>query len=958
MSTEQKTVEGDDSVSFTDLENNFARVVQELVNDKSLEKFRIEYEKLHEALMTSHEHNEVLVKKCKQLNEDILKHSKQIGSIIVMTQADQRTIGNLRCEFEKAWKIIEASNEKEQRSRNIILALKTEIENLSQLISQGGAIQEEQTTSKQTLEDETALLKQEIDGNEKILNDLRQQLDTAQMETAKMEGVIKKLKPEIDDSSQELEECLQSIENLTQEAVHIQMDMKDVQKDIEDNENKKEEMKQQEGNMKQKLKDMKKEILDHKRSIKGLEDSLSMQQAQTNEKRKLLVKEQRATNVTEGRHKELSKIVDEKLNEKNEYPEMLRKLNREFDDLQNDLNEMKRYKSEISAVKMEYRKAMQENRNVALDIQNSSNWEELEARKYRLQGDHADKNIREMQNAIQISKKEKAQEIVHQRAVSNDITNQKGSIHSSRHIAANLQDDIKDNIDNMHDAVNNRNEVMEIIQDRNNQIDQLNVQLSYIGNDIKYVDSIKEVMRTDRDTLNRQYKTELVAIKAMEVECETVKKETNSLKEEIRKLDDSTAREHLAKLGILEEIETLQQEAEEYKRQTAEILKKIELIKEQIGNQAHVLREADKDTEFLTKTNEDIKLDMATIKNKIAAKVVERKDQQSQILVLHNQMNRYHNAYDEALQLIDDRKNELYFLVDKRDKLMYKCKVLEALKKEKTRCEKELIDAQSKVVALEEELQNPISVNKWIFLEATNPEVAQLLHMKYKILDEMAKKMAVTQRLNQTRSDVSTELQKLEKDMQKRKGTSYSTQYKYYSEVLKNKTKQLIKLEDQYNQRNSTVVEKKADISTVRGELRTERTELVDLKDKISTIRASTANNRDRFRRGIHRFKGETVFVGGGFAYQGSPEIQLVVPPLQMNASIRVQSQKARANSPTYSPRSFLPKLKMNPQGYETPRVKFVDENEPENPVRPPTYDPNTPRSARRPKRDPTIEVN
>ena len=78
---------------------------------------------------------------------------------------------------------------------------------------------------------------------------------------------------------------------------------------------------------------------------------------------------------------------------------------------------------------------------------------------------------------------------------------------------------------------------------------------------------------------------------------------------------------------------------------------------------------------------------------------------------------------------------------------MYKCKIVDALKNEKTRCERELINAQSHVVALEDELKQPITVNKWLFLEATNPEVAQLLHMKYAILDEMATKPPITIKL-------------------------------------------------------------------------------------------------------------------------------------------------------------------------------------------------------------------
>ena len=158
---------GDDSVSLSELENNFNRVVKEIVNDKSLEKFYLEYQKLHEALISSHEQNKVLSSKCTELNQDIVKNAKQISSIVLMTQADQKTIEVLRNEFEKAWNIVETSSEKEQKSRGIIENLKNEVENLSNLIANTEQKPEEDEYSFQTLEEQTTELKNEIKNNKR-----------------------------------------------------------------------------------------------------------------------------------------------------------------------------------------------------------------------------------------------------------------------------------------------------------------------------------------------------------------------------------------------------------------------------------------------------------------------------------------------------------------------------------------------------------------------------------------------------------------------------------------------------------------------------------------------------------------------------------------------------------------------------------------------------------------------
>ena len=52
---------GFESNAFETLEHDFQEVLTELVGDKSLERFRQEYEKLHRALKKSHESEKRLV---------------------------------------------------------------------------------------------------------------------------------------------------------------------------------------------------------------------------------------------------------------------------------------------------------------------------------------------------------------------------------------------------------------------------------------------------------------------------------------------------------------------------------------------------------------------------------------------------------------------------------------------------------------------------------------------------------------------------------------------------------------------------------------------------------------------------------------------------------------------------------------------------------------------------------
>ena len=129
-----------ESSAFEALERDFQEVLQELVGDKSLERFRAEYEKLHRALKKSHEQEKRLIKRCRELNAEIVNNAAKVQTALKLSQEDQHTITSLKKEIEKAWKMVDASHEKEVRAKETIQKLKLEISNLSRLVEQGAGL--------------------------------------------------------------------------------------------------------------------------------------------------------------------------------------------------------------------------------------------------------------------------------------------------------------------------------------------------------------------------------------------------------------------------------------------------------------------------------------------------------------------------------------------------------------------------------------------------------------------------------------------------------------------------------------------------------------------------------------------------------------------------------------------------------------------------------------------------
>lgn len=82
--------------AFEALEKDFQGVLDELTGDKSLEKFRIEYEKLHAVMRKSYENERRLMTKCRELNAEIVVNSAKVATALKLSQDDQATISSLK----------------------------------------------------------------------------------------------------------------------------------------------------------------------------------------------------------------------------------------------------------------------------------------------------------------------------------------------------------------------------------------------------------------------------------------------------------------------------------------------------------------------------------------------------------------------------------------------------------------------------------------------------------------------------------------------------------------------------------------------------------------------------------------------------------------------------------------------------------------------------------------------
>lgn len=62
-----------------------------------------------------------LIKKCRELNGEIQKNSKKVANSLKLNEEDSKTISALKSELDRAWRMVDASQEKEAKAKENIL---------------------------------------------------------------------------------------------------------------------------------------------------------------------------------------------------------------------------------------------------------------------------------------------------------------------------------------------------------------------------------------------------------------------------------------------------------------------------------------------------------------------------------------------------------------------------------------------------------------------------------------------------------------------------------------------------------------------------------------------------------------------------------------------------------------------------------------------------------------------
>ncbi|CAF3790477.1 unnamed protein product [Rotaria magnacalcarata] len=676
------------------MEDEFQTVLNELVGgDRSLDKFRTEYEKLHKALLKSHDSEKRLMQKCRELNAELVTNSAKVQSALKLSDEDKNAIASLRKEVEKAWKMVHAAHEKEQRAKETIQSLRIEINNLSKLVEQGAGFtmgQEQDVNDLMKARDE---LSQERD---KLLNDitqLRRDLDESAFKQSDLERKIHDFNEQILSLQEKITQSKTENIKEAKRREQIELELKTSKQSLE---LKNAEFKVQTANFEAQQQELKKAQL-HLRQLK--EDNIRL----TKENQILQVRlDNSRTQFTElvTTNEKLANDCARRVTELKEKEDDLVQL---LDDQVGEMEQQReRLRSKISTLEQEidrYKKAQEENRKQIDSL--TRDREQLNKNCQKLIADNQ-KQTDQVKNFDQAKK-----------TLEQDITNYKEEASKQRKIILKMEKERDRYITEAGQLTNQVLALMEEVKKKELELFDQKKKIAELETRLKQQQNLYEAVRSDRNLYSKNLIESQDEINEMKRKLKIMNHQIDQLKEEIQGKEQELVRaqsehEKLKKEAIKKE-EAYANQQSEFERLNKQLSEANDERKKQMKQLQQVIAERDVLGTQLVRRNDELALLYEKLK------------------IQQSTLNKGELQYKARLEDLRILKLELKKIRHEKGTLQDKVSNTDDLKREVFHVQRELLRERTRCRALEEELENPMNVHRWRKLEGSDPSTFELI---------------------------------------------------------------------------------------------------------------------------------------------------------------------------------------------------------------------------------------
>ncbi|EAR92616.3 flagellar associated protein, putative (macronuclear) [Tetrahymena thermophila SB210] len=791
---------------FDQLEADFRRIIDELAGEQSLERFRVEYEKLHRALRTSYENEKKQLARIKELNDDIVQHAAKLQMALKLTQEDTDTIQMLKTELEKAYKVLETSRDREEKSKGKIEKLQTEIKHLTQLneTSNNPNMYKNETVEKLTKQNEelkaaSEEFQKQLALLRNALNDSTDKLKQIQNETSIIKSKIKeetKQKQEIDekvnkdnDRCKKIEEELKILKDNHEKEDALRKKMEDENKQLENTKASNQIEYQARLDEIKKLDQNKKQLENDKISLEIIEKELKRkkEECEIEYKQREVEKKQREKELHQ-RHTESDQL-------KKEIDKLEAKKQQATQQKENSIRSKQmviQSATQLERQVFDTKKLNEEDLQLIKELKNARELLERSLQKTDKQNKEQGDKIKKLDREITEKEKEireKGWELDQMKRQLGDLEKEKEKF-GKQAAQANAEYFRR----------------LEEIKLKDNLISEFQKKNVETEAKLKRQQTLYEAVRSAKNLYSKNLSETQDEIAEIKRRYKITNHQISQLKEEIDAKEIALAKEHFEHKKKDKTIEEHAHILEKNKKDIDRMQEEIKNFKGEINKLQFIIKESEGKRAKLKEEYEVV----VSERDILGTQLIRRNDESAllyeQIKIQQRTLAEGEKAYRERegdIQLLEYKKNDLV-----RSLRIYKKQVSDIpdLKNNIKNLRKELIEEQLKVKALSQELESPMNESRCRKLEGSDPDVFE---MRQKLQTLQRRLISKTEQVVEKEvliQQKEKQVQELREIMQKQPGPEEAKMLSSLQQNLKQRTRQMKALAAELNMYQAQVL--------------------------------------------------------------------------------------------------------------------------------------------------------
>lgn len=855
-------VTDDKADELTTLENDFQEIINELTDDPNLDRFRLEYEKIHTALKKSNASNSRLQNKCRELNAEIVANASKVAHALKLSQDDQTTVESLKAELDKAWRIVDGAHDKENRARETIQKLKTEIQHLTELIETGKA-----ANSTKTEDERRLLAEQEAEmGSARELHEevvlLREKMKSAEENYLRLE--------------KENNEAHDVVNQLRDEVVKKQNDIIKEKKEQDRLRKEVEQAESETSELNKQIMQLEKKVTDQRQGSKDT-DKLCREQKIDIEKKT------RENKIIQERINKLKQEYDLQVfeNEKliqsvNESKKANQLKDVENNEIKTEIAKVKKQKDLVSrklTTTEEMRSETEKNKeNLKREIQRLEQEKDLAFKQAEMDKKQIEELIRERdllnKNLIKAAgQNQKQLNLVrlHEQSKNNleqEITQFRDEASKQRKIIYQLEKERDKYINEASELTQKVLQSMEDVKVREMQIFDSKKRIAESETRLKQQQNLYEACRADRNLYSKNLIEAQDEITEMKRKLKIMNHQIDQLKDEIAGKENMLAKTTLDFTKIQKEKISLTAEIDQMKKRQADSRSQLNDMEKETGRLHVIIREADQDRKRQQKELDQV----ITERDILGTQLVRRNDELAllyeKIKLQQATMQKGELQYTSRVDDIRVLKLEIKKLHREKNILNKHVSSIDELRKEIFHTQRELLRERTKCRALAEELENPMNVHRWRKLEGSDPasyELIQKVQALQKRLIEKTEDIVVKEMQVQEKEKMYIELRQI---LARQPGPELTEQLSEYKRSIKQKVKQMKRLTAELNMAESAQQAQDMDIQRLANELQEIKQKYLQAKKRERVQEEREFQNRPKIAPNV---VDQARFTGGGF---------------------------------------------------------------------------------------------